>query len=516
MNFPKSIHGEAMLEPILQNAGVTDRERYLAKLASSQFFSLWSYPGLSRPAKNGVTKELADLTVVFGDDIILFSDKDVAWPSHPVIQTAWSRWRRAAILESAEQLWGAAKYLSGGNAAIFLDARCQVPFPFSIVSSRTRVHLVAVASNSVQPARDYFREIGGPGSSGTLMHAFDSSNQVETPFVVGDLDRKKPYVHVFDEETLDRVLSELGTTGDFVHYLSEKEAAIRSGRLSLYAGEEDLLAFYLQEQTPSGYGSLPFARNPVGADRFIIIPEGEWNGYVCSEAYRVRSRLRERARAWFDLIEPFSKAVLAANTGEADETPFEVHELVLRAAATENLVSRARLGTAFIEKYESVPVGVRTSRAAPSLSHPGRVYLFVFVPWIRHSATYEEYRAYRLEVMRAYAHVAPLKFIGMTELIVVGAQTPDETGTRSETMIYCRYDGRLTPEQVAQATELMESEQILVDAPTMALRVDSPVSRRQRRYGRNESCPCGSLKKNKKCCGVSGPRQNTIYSSQVN
>jgi hypothetical protein len=54
---------------------------------------------------------------------------------------------------------------------------------------------------------------------------------------------------------------------------------------------------------------------------------------------------------------------------------------------------------------------------------------------MRDSANYEEYRAYRLHVMHAYACIAPLKFFFMTEIIVVGAQTPDETGTRSETMI---------------------------------------------------------------------------------
>jgi hypothetical protein len=506
-----------MLEPIVQNVGTTDRERYLATLASSQFFSLWSYPGLSRPARNGITKELADLSVIFGDEIILFSDKDIAWSSHPDLETTWSRWYRAAVLKSADQLWGAVKHLRGPDPAIFLDARCEAPFPLPVISSRTRIHLIAVASNSVEPARNYFSEIGAPGSSGTLMHAFGISevDEGKQPFMIGDLDRNKPYVHVFDEETLDRVFSELGTIGDFVHYLSEKETAIRSGKLGMYAGEEDLLAFYLQEQMPDGYGCLPFEHHRINTLNTITIPEGEWREYARSEVYRTRSRMRERAREWFELIEPFSRAVLAAQTGEANETPLEVHEVVLRAAASENLASRARLGTAFAEKYKSMPVGARSSRAAPSLCHPGRVYLFVFIPWVRDSTTYEEYRAYRLQVMHAYACVAPLKFLHMTEIIIVGAQTPDETGTRSETMIYVNCDEPLSPEQIAEATKLMESEQILVDVPVQSLRVEVPLASLSRRYGRNDPCPCGSLKKNKKCCNISGPRHGTIYAGQV-
>lgn len=506
-----------MLQPIPQNEGVTGRERHLARLASDQFFSLWSYPGLTRPAKRGITKELADLAVIFGDDMVLFSDKDIAWPTHPDVGVAWSRWYREAVVASAIQLWGAAHYLRGASPAVYLDARCEVPFPLPVISSCTRIHLVAVAANSVSPARDYFCEIGGPGSSGTLMHAFGVPEVVEgkRPFMVGDLDPKKPYVHVLDEESLDRLLSELGTIGDFIHYLTEKEAAVRSGRLVMYAGEEDLLAFYLQESLPSGFGQLPFAQGRLVEGASVTIPEGEWRTYANSPAYKVRARMRQRARDWYELINPFSAAVLNAQTGEANDTPLDMHEVTLRVAASENLASRARLGTAFVEKYESVPEGIRTSRAAVSLSQPGRLYLFVFVPWLRQKVTYEKYREFRLAMMHAYATVAPLKFPGLTELIVIGAQTQDETGTRSETMIYAKYEGPVSAEQIAEARELMASESILSDMPVQALRANTAQISLPRRYTRNEPCPCGSLKKNKKCCNVSGARYRKIYAGTI-
>ncbi|WP_333622182.1 SEC-C domain-containing protein [Stenotrophomonas indicatrix] len=506
-----------MLQPIIQNAGTTARERHLAKLASEQFFGLWSYPGLTRPAKKGVNKELADLTVIFGDDIILFSDKDIAWPSHPDTQVAWSRWYRESILASATQLWGAAKHLRGPTPAIYLDARCQVPFPLPTLSERTRIHLVAVAANSTLPAHDYFRTIGGPGSSGTLMHAFGAPDIVEgrRPFVVGDLDPLKPYIHILDEESLDRVVTELGTIGDFVHYLTEKEAAVRSGQLRMYSGEEELLAFYLQEARPDGYGNLSFAHRELNPDHWVYIPEGEWRAYESSAAYSVRTRMRELARSWHELIDPFSTAVLAADTGEANDTPLDMHEITLRVAASENLASRARLGTAFAEKYQSVPPGVRSSRAVSSQCHPGRIYIFVFVPWVWQSATYEEYREYRLSVMRAYAIVAPLKFAEATEFIVLGAQTRDATGGRSETMIYAKYDGPLDTQHIAQAHELMASEGIMADIPTLSSRGGAAQPALPRRFTRNEPCPCGSLKKNKKCCNIVGHRYSKIYAATI-
>lgn len=506
-----------MLRPIRQNAGTTPSERYLAALASNQFFALWSYPGLTRRAKKGVTKELADLTVIFGDNIVLFSDKDIAWPTHEDISVAWSRWFRASVKESAKQLWGAVAHLRGLDPTIFLDANCETPFPLPAMSANTRIHLVAVASNSVESACEYFASVGGPGSSGTLMHAFGipEIDEGRRPFVVGDLDRKKPFVHIFDTETLDRVVHELGTISDFVHYLTTKEEAIRSGKLSAFAGEEDLLAFYLQERTPDGYGSLPFVKHPKTAGFTVHIPEGEWRLYSQSNEYRVRCRMRELARDWFDLIEPFSEAVLKGHTEEADETPLEVHELALRAAASENLSSRSRLGSAFAEKYENLPAGVRTSRSIFSMCNPGRLFTFVFAPWMQDSATYEQYRSYRLQLMQAYAQVAPIKFPGITEAIIVGAQTPDDSGSRSETMIYVKYNGEFSQEQISDAKALMEAERILTDFPTHAHRGKAAAGQTLRRYGRNELCPCGSLKKNKKCCNLYGPRYNPIYSKRT-
>jgi hypothetical protein len=74
-----------MLEAILKEEGVTHRERYLAKLAEKSFLKLWSYPSLYRDeglSKNGVDQEFSDLTVVFGNIVVLFSDKDIAWKEH--------------------------------------------------------------------------------------------------------------------------------------------------------------------------------------------------------------------------------------------------------------------------------------------------------------------------------------------------------------------------------------------------------------------------------------------------
>lgn len=73
---------ETPTTPLTKQDGVTDAERYLHRLATRSFLSLWSYPGVYRntgPA-GGHGKEVCDLLVVFRNDIIIFSDKDCVFP----------------------------------------------------------------------------------------------------------------------------------------------------------------------------------------------------------------------------------------------------------------------------------------------------------------------------------------------------------------------------------------------------------------------------------------------------
>ena len=57
-------------------AGLTASEKVLADICDRSFLSVWSYPNLFRtPAK-----ELCDVLVVFGDNVVIFSDKSCAYP----------------------------------------------------------------------------------------------------------------------------------------------------------------------------------------------------------------------------------------------------------------------------------------------------------------------------------------------------------------------------------------------------------------------------------------------------
>ena len=92
---------------VSRSRGSTPSEERLARLCERAFLRLWSYPSVYRNQVDGSGatqgKEVADLLVVFDDDILIFSDKDCAFPNTGNLRLDWSRWYRRAILRSAER-----------------------------------------------------------------------------------------------------------------------------------------------------------------------------------------------------------------------------------------------------------------------------------------------------------------------------------------------------------------------------------------------------------------------------
>jgi len=145
--------------------GVTSAERFLARLGTKSFLSLWSYPGVYRDQGkrgNGDGKEICDLLVVFGDDVILFSDKDCRFPSSGNLDLDWARWFRRAVFNSAAQVWGAERWLRENPDRVFVDRRCAQRLPVPLPdSTRLRVHRIVIAHDAARRCREL---LGGSGS----------------------------------------------------------------------------------------------------------------------------------------------------------------------------------------------------------------------------------------------------------------------------------------------------------------------------------------------------------------
>jgi hypothetical protein len=240
------------LQVAIRSEGVTPAERYLQRLCDRSFLSLWSYPGVFRDQKadgnKGDGKELCDLLVVCGDDILIFSDKSCKFPDSGDVQLDWCRWFKKAVMESARQVWGAERWLREFPDRVFLDRACKQPFPLELpCSDRMRIHHIVVAHNVSERCAAHY-----PGSSGTLV--FNSAIQGEAhfadrdqarPFEVGWVDPDRQFVHVLDDESLGVLLTHRNTISDFLHYLRWKEALLATAKERrirvMYCGEEDLL-----------------------------------------------------------------------------------------------------------------------------------------------------------------------------------------------------------------------------------------------------------------------------------
>lgn len=110
----------------------------------------------------------------------------------------------------------------------------------------------------------------------------------------------------------------------------------------------------------------------------------------------------------------------------------------------------------------------------------------------------------------AYALVIPLKVDGVREAVIIGVQTQGGPGD-SEVMIYAAYEHPLDDAYIRNARAIMTEHHILDTLKAPVPDVPMSVAALGRRYGRNEPCPCGSGRKNKKCCNVSGPRDATVF-----
>lgn len=488
-----------MLKPIKKEPSVNESERILTKIATNTFFSLWCYPSLFRSVGKG--KELTDLTIYFNNTLILFSDKGhVKFQEHNKIDLAWSRWYRSAVKESAKQLHGAESFVRNHPDKIFLNSKLQDPFPFDLSRPSIKIHLVAVTRGIGDHAKRYFDSVK-PGSSGTLGYFYQVPEKalLEKPFFVGDVVQEKTFVHVLDESGIKLLLEELCTPADFIRYLEVKENAIRKQKLLSSAGEEETLAFYLQEDGGYGFGNI--ANPPENRGNFFAIPEWEWKHYRYSVDYALRYNHKQKAKHWNEITARFSNCIVDASVGEANDLPFLTHSNAVEVLASENLYSSSLLASTLFDKFGSVPKGARSSRAVPSLSNPGRIYVFVFFPWDDDYESYDEYRRERTACMRLYAHVARYKFQKAIEILILGADTKGREGG-SETIFAIDASIPLTNDERASAQKIMKTYQILDNISERRIKT----SEIPNNVGRNDPCPCGSTKKYKKCCFNTGMR----------
>ncbi len=323
---------------------------------------------------------------MFGDDVIVFSDKDCAFPDSgdPVLD--WRRWFKRAVWKAAEQAWGAERWIRTHPDRLYLDPDCTEPFPLDLPPpDRARFHHVVVAHNAVEPCRRYYG--GGSGS-------FIINNQVvgddhyadpglaAGPFVVGDLDPRKGFVHVFEDASLNVLLSTLDTVADFTAYLRKKEHALRSGLSVMVPGEEELLARYLANLDADGDHGFDVPDNFTG----FSMDEGRWARFSRSPERHAQREADRVSYVWDTLIERFNGHIIGGRYYHATDPTPRVRERIIRFLAAESRFRRRFLGRSIrdlVLKHPKDRVDWKAARVIPPRQPGEPHYVFlVFDPTV--------------------------------------------------------------------------------------------------------------------------------------
>lgn len=282
---------------------MTKSEELVYKLCTKSFLSLWSYP--NPQGKKG--KELCDILVVCEPDIIILSVKEIKFKDTGD-EVGWERWRKKAIEESCNQIYGAERWIASNPNVITTGGRIGLPFPE--VSSR-RVHKVAVALGSQGKVPMYFGDFG------------------------------KGFIHVLDEESLNILMEELDTISDFVKYLVDKESFYQKGKLTIFNGEENLLAFYLTN-------NREFPEEPT----LIVLDDDLWSGFKSDPRVKAKKKLDEISYVWDEIIEELHQTYL--NSNFVTDIPYTSDKLMdlekaIRVMARENRLSRRVLSISLVD-----------------------------------------------------------------------------------------------------------------------------------------------------------------------
>jgi hypothetical protein len=313
-------------------ASKTRSEQFVESLCAHAFLRLWTHP--NPVGKKG--KELCDCLIVCGPHVIIVSVKEIQYRDTGD-RTGWERWHRAAVEESAGQIWGAERWLSSIDKVGRSDGR-MVNLP---PKSERTVHRISVS-------------LGARG---------------QAPVRWGDLGHG--FLHVYDELSLAAVFEYLDTITDFISYLSAVETLFNRGTKLVFSGSgaEDLLAMYVHGGSGFGLGD----RSPDT----IVVLEGIWNSLVASPEYKALINDRESSYAWDRLIEHYAKDLITDGMFDMYSKEITKSEEALIAMALQPRGHRSNLAETLIDFLESkaTPEGRIACRAVVACNNTAFVFL---------------------------------------------------------------------------------------------------------------------------------------------
>jgi hypothetical protein len=486
--------------------GTTSAERYLKQLCDRSFLSLWSYSGVYRDQFDSPTakigKEVCDLLVVFQNHIIIFSDKDCVYPDGNDKELNWRRWYKRAVKKSADQIWGAERWIKSNPQRIFLDPSCTQPFPYPLPDHTTAIfHRIIVAHGASEKCQALF---GGSGSlmmDSTMIGSVHTASVTEgiRPFTIGQVDPAKGYVHVFDDTSLEIVMRTLDTITDFVQYLTKKERFMTSDRAIFIAGEEELLAYYLRDIDANKEHDFIVPPDIDG----LGIEEGLWDEFISSPEYKAQQEANLVSYVWDGLIEQFNTHILGGTQYYTTPEGIDYSERNVRFLAREPRTRRRFLAESLLDAMEKTSSSMKYARVLEPSRPDDPYYVFLILPH-PDGISDEFYREGRRGLLEAY--IMSTKSLYPQALDIVGIATENDPTSehRSEDLLYLNTKN-WTEEPQAKAQRIKQETGFLTNLTKFSGVVrEYPVEPQKspmKGRDRNKPCFCGSGKKFKKCCG---------------
>jgi len=492
----------------------TYSEKYLTSLCRKTFLSLWSYSNLYRDQgqRNGIGfgKEICDLLVLFDNTIIIFSDKQCAFPDSGNLDRDWSRWFRRAVLESANQIWGAERWIRTFPKRIYLDKSCSIPFPLNIPDSvNLSVHRVVVAH---EVSARIQKEFGG---SGTLIidstirgsqHYLSSEQSPLHPFTIGNIDPHQGFIHVLDDSSLEIVLGTVDTIIDFISYLKKKETLLLGGMPISAAGEEELLAYYLSRVNEDREHDFLY---PSGSEG-LLISEGLFQQFQNSPGRKSQLHEDKISYYWDRLIETFAGHIAAGTDYFSSLTDIALKEESIREIARETRLRRRILARALLDLITKSSAHRRSVRVVPPSRNGEPYYLFLLMP-IEKEWNLEKYRVLRRQLLFAYCMSVKIIYPDASKIIGIATESGLPDKVSNDVLLI---DTTQWTEENFQEAQSIQKEYKLLENMKKQHNMDSeypksnspskaePIIRRLQSLSRNKVCYCGSGKKYKECHGI--------------
>lgn len=284
---------------------VNTTEKTLSDLCDLAFLKLWSFPN---PYKEP-GKELCDVLVVFDNNIIIFSVKNIKYNENKGL-AGWQRWKRKAIDESITQINGAEKWIKNHPDQIYLNKNCNTIIPINS-KKKFKIYRIVVAHG----ISDSIANIPG-NTSGSLGIKYSDNNDFEDVQYFVELP-KSPIYHILDSANLEILLKELDTITDFINYLKEKEKAIKLSKIVTYTGEEDVMGQYLRTIEPET--GKHYILKDKNKDLIVDFENMIWKNFSNSYEYKEKKILDKSSYLWDKYLQQLCEYALNGElTGNID------------------------------------------------------------------------------------------------------------------------------------------------------------------------------------------------------